>query len=163
MICQRCGIEYPVYIAKKRQERDIDDTTCSDCYILDAPLVAEYKGCRPWHGEVDDDFRPMKNGKLWKPGVRKCGHADCVKAAHIEGMEELAEKLVESVKRIKKVEAPKPRTKKVKWTKVKPAPRVRPKKVDWELDALDLELLLPGATALDLENERYSKTQPLIK
>jgi len=120
--------------------------------------MQEYKGCRPWAGEVDDEFRPLRNGKLWKPGVRKCGHADCVKAAHIEGLEAQAEMMRTRIKGMHKAiekKPPKEKAKNVKWTKVKPAPRVSPKKIDWELDALDLELLLPGATALDLESERF--------
>lgn len=35
-------------------------------------------------GEVDDDFNPMtKEGKLYLPGLRTCGHKDCVRKAHI--------------------------------------------------------------------------------
>ena len=42
------------------------------------------KVCRPWRGEVDEDFNPIdRNLKLYLPGIRVCGHKDCVNKDHI--------------------------------------------------------------------------------
>ena len=34
-------------------------------------------------GDVDELDRPIRNGKLYKPGVRTCNRADCVRLSHI--------------------------------------------------------------------------------
>lgn len=39
--------------------------------------------CVPWAGDFDLDDNPMKNGKLYRPGPRICGHKDCIQKSHI--------------------------------------------------------------------------------
>lgn len=34
-------------------------------------------------GDVDELDRPIRNGKLYKPGIRTCNRADCVRLSHI--------------------------------------------------------------------------------
>lgn len=84
-ICTRCGWawQYPSnYIG-----RGYDGSLCADCKARPA-VVAKSKlvdtPCRPWTGEVDDLFRPLKDGRLYKPGNRVCGYKDCVAKAHIQ-------------------------------------------------------------------------------
>jgi hypothetical protein len=38
----------------------------------------------PWRGDFDLEDNPMVNGGLLLPGVRLCGHRDCVNPHHIE-------------------------------------------------------------------------------
>lgn len=42
-------------------------------------------GCKSWTGDYDDQDNPIKNGKLYLPGVRICGFRDCVNVIHIIG------------------------------------------------------------------------------
>jgi hypothetical protein len=58
---------------------------CADCRNGRATEI-KYDGepCRPWRGEVDEDWNPIDhNLKLYLPGVRTCGHKDCVNKQHI--------------------------------------------------------------------------------
>jgi len=42
--------------------------------------------CYPYAGDVDELWRPLDaSGGLFRPGVRLCGHADCVNLNHIAG------------------------------------------------------------------------------
>ena len=39
--------------------------------------------CKSWSGEFDVNDNPMKNGRLYLPGERKCGFRDCVNPEHV--------------------------------------------------------------------------------
>ena len=85
MDCNRCGMELSDKVIEKRQSRGIYDGRCFDCRSNPAREI-KYSGtvCRPWWGEVDEDLNPIdKNLKPYLPGLRSCGHKDCVNKAHI--------------------------------------------------------------------------------
>jgi hypothetical protein len=70
---------------ERRKARGTYDGLCADCRNGRANEI-KYNGtvCRPWRGEVDEDFRPIdRNLKLYLPGLRTCGHKDCVNKEHI--------------------------------------------------------------------------------
>lgn len=81
--CTRCGTlwSYPDrYVTRP----EFDGSQCKDCKAR--PLTRVGSGldyCTPWHGHFDEDDNPMQNGKLYKPGIRTCGHRDCVRPMHI--------------------------------------------------------------------------------
>jgi hypothetical protein len=85
MNCERCGIEIDRKTIIQRQGRGILDQRCSDCRVKQLHEI-KYDGliCRPWRGEVDEDLNPI-DGKLrpYLPGIRTCGHKDCVNKEHI--------------------------------------------------------------------------------
>lgn len=85
MNCERCGIEIDEIIIYKRQLRGDENKNCLDCRMKPKKEIKYNKErCTPWQGEVDDDFNPIdKKGKLYLPGIRTCGHKDCVKQSHI--------------------------------------------------------------------------------
>jgi hypothetical protein len=39
--------------------------------------------CLPWGGDFDQYNRPMIDGHLYLPGLRTCGHLDCVLVSHV--------------------------------------------------------------------------------
>jgi hypothetical protein len=39
--------------------------------------------CLPWGGDFDQYNRPMIDGHLYLPGLRTCGHLDCVLISHV--------------------------------------------------------------------------------
>lgn len=85
MNCERCGIELSETTIEKRKSRGIYDGRCFDCRSNSSYQI-RYNGtvCRPWRGEVDDDFNPIdKSLRLHLPGIRSCGHKDCVNKDHI--------------------------------------------------------------------------------
>lgn len=85
MNCERCGIWIEESIIQKREARGVIDHLCRDCKAKPTREV-KYNNeiCRPWWGELDDDFNPIdKKGKLYLPGPRICGHKDCVSSKHI--------------------------------------------------------------------------------
>lgn len=85
MECNRCGIELSESLIEKRRARGIYDGRCFDCRSNPAREI-KYNGtvCRPWWGEVDEDFNPIDRYlKPYLPGIRTCGHKDCVNKAHI--------------------------------------------------------------------------------
>lgn len=86
LTCDRCGIGFVLSNAAlaKRTQRGNTDSLCPDCETIDKPIIGYYDNCRAWQGECDEFDRPIRNGKLWKPGVRICGRADCVRIAHIQ-------------------------------------------------------------------------------
>jgi hypothetical protein len=70
---------------ERRKARGTYDGLCADCRNGRANEI-KYNGtvCRPWRGEVDEDFNPIdRNLKLYLPGLRTCGHKDCVNKEHI--------------------------------------------------------------------------------
>lgn len=40
--------------------------------------------CLAWRGDFDENDNPVHNGKLFMPGVRSCGHRDCINPDHIQ-------------------------------------------------------------------------------
>jgi hypothetical protein len=86
MNCERCGMGVSESAIERRKARGTYDGLCSDCRVGPANEI-KYNGtiCRPWRGEVDEDLNPI-DGKLrlYLPGVRTCGHKDCVNKEHIE-------------------------------------------------------------------------------
>lgn len=85
--CWRCGIHG--FSAEPREDR-----TCSSCrLVLSEPnqdgRIRYYDEngvvviCKTWLGDYDRFDRPMRDGELYKPGVRTCGHSDCVVDGHI--------------------------------------------------------------------------------
>lgn len=85
MNCERCGMEVSEAAVERRKARGTYDGKCSDCRNGMATEI-KYNGtvCRPWRGEVDEDFNPIdRNLKLYLPGQRTCGHKDCVNKEHI--------------------------------------------------------------------------------
>jgi hypothetical protein len=85
MNCSRCGILINEKAIEKRRARGTLDSRCSDCRLQQLNEI-KYDGsvCRPWRGEVDEDLNPIdRKLRLYLPGVRTCGHKDCVNRAHI--------------------------------------------------------------------------------
>jgi hypothetical protein len=86
MNCERCGIEINYKTIEQRRVRGRIDGRCSDCRVGPANEI-KYNGsvCRPWRGEVDEDLNPIdRKLRLYLPGVRTCGHKDCVNKDHID-------------------------------------------------------------------------------
>lgn len=46
---------------------------------------ADGRVCEAWQGDFDEWDNPMKDGVLYLPGVRLCGHRDCVSVDHVQG------------------------------------------------------------------------------
>jgi hypothetical protein len=85
MNCERCGIEIDSKTIERRKGRGILDQRCSDCRVKQLNEI-KYNGiiCRPWRGEVDEDLNPIDGQlRLYLPGIRTCGHRDCVTKDHI--------------------------------------------------------------------------------
>ena len=85
MECKRCGIQLTEAAVEKRKSRGTYDGLCFDCRSSKA-IYLQYNGeiCRAWHGDVDEDFNPIdKKLRLYLPGIRTCGHKDCVNKDHI--------------------------------------------------------------------------------
>ena len=85
MNCERCGMEVSEAAVERRKARGTYDGMCADCRNGRATEL-KYNGvvCRPWRGEVDEDWNPIDQKlRLYLPGVRTCGHKDCVNRDHI--------------------------------------------------------------------------------
>jgi hypothetical protein len=81
MNCDRCGIEVDITVIQKRQTRGSTNKNCQDCNYR----KKKESDCKPWTGEVDDNWNPIDNyDRLYLPGLRTCGHKDCVNPKHIE-------------------------------------------------------------------------------
>jgi len=97
MNCERCGIEIDSKTIERRKGRGILDGRCSDCRVKQLNEI-KYNGiiCRPWRGEVDEEFNPIdRNLKLYLPGIRTCGHRDCVTKDHIIQVPETIDRTLE--------------------------------------------------------------------
>jgi hypothetical protein len=97
MNCERCGIEIDERTIERRKGRGILDQRCSDCRVKQLNEI-KYNGiiCRPWRGEVDEEFNPIdRNLKLYLPGIRTCGHRDCVTKDHIIQVAETIDRTLE--------------------------------------------------------------------
>jgi hypothetical protein len=80
--CERCGFEWTVKSVRRRA------LLCASCRAQRVQTVHTDSGkCIPWSGHyaadeitpVDDDGVPVL------PGVRSCGHTDCVYVGHVVG------------------------------------------------------------------------------
>lgn len=79
--CRKCGFIWVVAPKKKHSVQ-----YCGSCRAKPAKQV-KYAGeaCIPFHGQFDRHDRPVVHGVLFMPGVRSCGHSDCVNSVHIVG------------------------------------------------------------------------------
>lgn len=85
MNCSRCGISISEAAIERRKARGTFDGRCQDCRGHKSNEL-KYDGevCRPWRGEVDEELNPIdRKLRLYLPGVRTCGHRDCVSKQHI--------------------------------------------------------------------------------
>lgn len=80
----RCGIEENSVRMTKRHERR-NELLCRSCIAKPAKTISGPLGkCFPWNGNFDVMDNPLnKDGTKFRPGVRTCGHADCVNLDHI--------------------------------------------------------------------------------
>ena len=79
--CRRCGWKWVVSPDKKHDK----SLLCKSCRVKPAKVI-QYGGlrCEPWLGRVNDDLDPIDDtGALFLPGLRTCGHRDCVNVKHI--------------------------------------------------------------------------------
>lgn len=85
MNCERCGMLVSEGTIERRKARGTYDGKCADCRNGKANEI-KYGDivCRPWRGEVDEDLNPIDSKlRLYLPGVRTCGHKDCVTKDHV--------------------------------------------------------------------------------
>lgn len=75
--CQRCGIAWEVHPSRK------PNIFCESCRAKRATKISD---CLPWHGRFGaDQVTPItEDGSEVMPGIRTCGHADCVNRDHLE-------------------------------------------------------------------------------
>ena len=81
VVCDRCGFTWFV----GEQQRVKPGQLCAGCRAVPARSVRYGlpKPCRPWHGAFNDFDEPVLGDSLFLPGVRLCGHSDCVEISHI--------------------------------------------------------------------------------
>lgn len=83
--CKRCGFRWAASNARKNVE------LCASCRARPSRTVVSDSGdrCKPWRGMfADDDVTPVDDdGAPVLPGVRMCGHTDCVNEDHIREWE----------------------------------------------------------------------------
>lgn len=60
---------------------------CESCRVQRRRFIKYDNGlvCEAWQGDFDEWDNPTDNGELFMPGVRTCGHRDCVNPDHIQG------------------------------------------------------------------------------
>jgi len=78
--CERCGFEWDLNSTRQKT------VLCASCRARKVQTVHTKKGkCLPWHGGfAKDDVTPLDDdGQPVLPGVRSCGHNDCVNPSHI--------------------------------------------------------------------------------
>ena len=80
-VCARCGINRDLP-TKRNGRRDL----CRDCRVRVEHVIRYSKNdvCLAWRGDFDENDSPMHDGKLFMPGVRECGHRDCINPEHIK-------------------------------------------------------------------------------
>ena len=93
MKCDRCGQSCDMAAVMKRiQRRGLTGVLCGDCAAKPQRLFGD---CVAWQGECDlDTFQPLKNGKPFMLGKRKCGLLDCVNPKHIFEAKKFIEPIV---------------------------------------------------------------------
>ena len=96
--CYQCCQKILVDTVNRRAKRGgVDLDLCYDCRSIKKPITNKYHFTHPvwgemhcylWLGELDDDWHPIdKFGKLVAPGVRLCGHKDCIAGDHVVEVE----------------------------------------------------------------------------
>jgi len=78
--CTRCGYEWEVTTVRKNHN------LCASCRARKVQSVHTVKGkCIPWHGHfAPDQITPVDDdGEIVMPGLRACGHSDCVSPNHV--------------------------------------------------------------------------------
>lgn len=83
--CLRCGYTYEFHTRYFYREQS-QWWLCKSCKAQ--PVTKCQYGsdwCVPWQGEFDLDLMVCldDDGKPYKRGPRTCGHADCVRSAHL--------------------------------------------------------------------------------
>lgn len=82
--CQTCGSIFDFRVEYLRRS-SYDTTKCKDCKAKPVNVVKTKFGlCTPHKGDFDwDTMQPLKDGKPYLPGIRKCGNADCIARKHV--------------------------------------------------------------------------------
>lgn len=80
-VCKRCGFTEFVAADRRRHGSGL----CVDCRVRPARRISYglSEPCLPWFGEFDEFDNPLLFGVLVLPGVRVCGHRDCVEPLHV--------------------------------------------------------------------------------
>jgi hypothetical protein len=77
--CRRCGMRW-----ESSTQRKTDTPFCASCRAKRHKIVRYgERVCIPHHGEYDEEDNPMESGILVLPGIRICGHKDCVNIDHV--------------------------------------------------------------------------------
>jgi hypothetical protein len=77
--CLICDASWEIH-----EGRENKHIYCLECRRTETKIdYGHSEPCIPWKGDFDLEDNPMKNGKLYKPGERRCNHKDCVQPAHI--------------------------------------------------------------------------------
>lgn len=86
--CQRCGYTYvfnvKCFVPTRRSKSAW--YLCKSCKAKPMKVVNYGTDfCVPWQGDFDLDLMVCLDsaGRPYKPGPRTCGHADCVRKAHL--------------------------------------------------------------------------------
>lgn len=78
-VCARCGIDRDL-LPKRSGRKDY----CRGCRIKVEHIIRYGKDvCMAWRGDFDQYDNPVHNGALFLPGIRTCGHRDCINPEHI--------------------------------------------------------------------------------
>lgn len=80
VVCRRCGWSWLLAESRRR----VEFMLCESCRVRPA-LSVRYGSdrCVPWRGDFDEEDQPMLKGQYFLPGVRSCGHRDCVNPHHL--------------------------------------------------------------------------------
>lgn len=84
--CPRCGQYIPGYVLEARKKRNAQRTDCADCEAGQRKHIRYgNQVCVAWVGDIDlDTMQPLdERGRPHMPGIRTCGHNDCVNSAHV--------------------------------------------------------------------------------
>jgi hypothetical protein len=80
--CERCGFEWRVSSVRRKR------ILCASCRAQKVQTIHSGDGkCLPWSGHfMKDEVTPVDDdGNVVLPGVRSCGHTDCVAPYHVIG------------------------------------------------------------------------------
>jgi len=80
-VCRHCGFVWSV----AAEFKDRTDLLCKSCRAKPQKVI-QYGGlrCEPHSGAFDQDDNPIDDqGELVLPGLRICGHKDCVSVKHV--------------------------------------------------------------------------------
>jgi len=83
IVCERCGYEWSL---KSTRQKTV---LCAGCRAKKVATVHRARSgkCLPWQGMFLGEVSPIfDDGRLVLPGVRTCGHSDCVNANHVVGL-----------------------------------------------------------------------------